>query len=260
MPLRFEDRVAIVTGGAAGFGRAVAKQLLEGGAKVVVVDWDGVALDKTVAELRADSEASRVTPVVADVSSEGDVAGYVKKAVDTYGRIDLFFNNAGIEGKMLPITELEVGDFDRVMAVNARGVFLGLREVLKVLKAQGDGGAIVNTASMAGIRGGARFSPYIASKHAVIGLSRSAALEGAAYQVRVNAIAPGHIDTRMARDLTAQINPDDPQGVYDKLAASVPLGRYGTAEEVATLATWLLSDDAAYISGTTQVIDGALNA
>lgn len=260
MPLRFEDRVAIVTGGAAGFGRAVAKQLLDGGAKVVVVDWDAVALEKTAAELRADSDASRVTPVVADVSSEGDVAAYVKKAVDTYGRIDLFFNNAGIEGKMLPIIELEVADFDRVMAVNARGMFMGLREVLKVMKEQGDGGSIVNTASQAGIKGGARFSPYIASKHAVVGLSRTAALEAAAFGVRVNALAPGFMDTRMLRDLSVQINADDPSGVYDRMASQVPLGRLGTAEEVATLATWLLSDDAAYISGNVVLIDGALNA
>ena len=114
---------------------------------------------------------------------------------------------------------------------------------------------------MAGIRGSATFSPYVASKHAVVGLTRCAAQEGAPFGVRVNAVAPGHIDTRMARALTAQIDPGDPDAVYQRIAASVPLGkRYGTAQEVAALVTWLLSDEAAYVSGTTQLIDGALNA
>ncbi len=257
---RFEGKVAIVTGAAAGFGQAVATQLLAGGASVVAVDWDGEALAKTVAELSADIDPGRITAVVADVSSEGDVDGYVQKTVDTYGKVDLFFNNAGIEGKMLPMVELEVADFDRVMAINARGVFMGLRDVLKVMKEQGTGGAIVNTSSQAGIKGGGRFSPYVASKHAVVGLSRSAALEGGAYGVRVNAVAPGFIDTRMLRGLSTQINAADPDAVYDRMASQVPLSRLGTAEEVARLATWLLSDDAAYISGTTQVIDGGLNA
>jgi NAD(P)-dependent dehydrogenase (short-subunit alcohol dehydrogenase family) len=198
-------------------------------------------------------------PVVADTSREADVDSYVEQAVERHGRVDLFFNNAGIEGRWAPMTELSVDDFDSVMAVNARGVFLGLRAVLRVMKPQRSG-AIVNTASMAGIRGGAVNAPYVASKHAVVGLTRCAALEGAPYGIRVNAIAPGHIDTRMARDLTAQLDPDDPQGMYERIAASVPLGRYGTAEEVANLAVWLLSDEASYLSGSTHLIDGAVNA
>ncbi|MEO3930895.1 glucose 1-dehydrogenase [Micromonosporaceae bacterium B7E4] len=253
---RFEDRVAVVTGGAAGFGRAVGQRLLADGARVVLVDRDAEALAGTATELGG---GGRVRAVRADVSQEAEVAGYVAEAMAAYGRIDAFFNNAGIEGRMAPITELGVDDFDRVIAVNLRGVFLGLREVLRVMKAQG-GGAIVNTASMAGIRGSATFSPYVASKHGVIGLTRCAALEGAPYGIRVNTIAPGHIDTRMARDLTVQVDPDDPQGAYDRAAARIPLARYGTAEEVAHLATWLLSDGASYVSGATHLIDGALNA
>jgi NAD(P)-dependent dehydrogenase (short-subunit alcohol dehydrogenase family) len=158
------------------------------------------------------------------------------------------------------MTELSVADFDRVWAVNARGVFMGLRAVLKVMKPQGSG-VIVNTASMAAIKGAATFSPYIASKHAVLGLTKSAALEGAPHNVRVNCVAPGHIDTRMGRDLTAQINPDDPEGVYQNVSASVPYGkRYGTAGEVASLVMWLLSDESEYVSGGLHLIDGALNA
>jgi NAD(P)-dependent dehydrogenase (short-subunit alcohol dehydrogenase family) len=253
MSERFDGKVAVVTGAAAGFGLAVSTRLVEEGARVVMVDWAADALAEAAAELSS-------LPVVADVSQEADVDAYVRAAVEEHGRIDLFFNNAGIEGRMAPMTELSVADFDRVWAVNARGVFMGLRAVLRVMKPQRSG-VIVNTASMAAIKGAATFSPYIASKHAVLGLTKSAALEGAPFGIRVNCVAPGHIDTRMGRDLTKQINPDDPDGVYRQVSASVPLhGRYGTAAEVANLVIFLLSDEAEYISGSLHLIDGALNA
>jgi 3alpha(or 20beta)-hydroxysteroid dehydrogenase len=250
---RFDGQVAVITGGAAGFGLAVATRLAESGASLVLVDRAADALHEAASKLPA-------LPVVADVSVESEVDKYVAAAVEAHGRIDLFFNNAGIEGRMAPMTELSVEDFDRVWAVNARGVFMGLRSVLKVMKPQGSG-SIVNTASMAAIKGAATFSPYIASKHAVLGLTKSAALEAAPYGIRVNCVAPGHIDTRMARDLTAQINPSDPEGVFRVVSESVPLyKRYGTATEVANLVVWLLSDEAEYVSGSLHLIDGALNA
>ncbi len=249
----FEGQVAVVTGAAAGFGLAVSTRLAEEGARVVMVD-------RAADQLHAAAEKLGGLPVVADVSDEASVDGYVDAAVKAHGRIDLFFNNAGIEGRMAPMTELSVADFDRVWAVNARGVFMGLRSVLKVMKPQGSG-SIVNTASMAAIKGAATFSPYIASKHAVLGLTKSAALEAAPFGIRVNCVAPGHIDTRMARDLTAQIDPSDPEGVYRAVSDSVPLGkRYGTATEVSNLVVWLLSDEAEYVSGSLYLIDGALNA
>jgi 3alpha(or 20beta)-hydroxysteroid dehydrogenase len=251
---RFAGQAAVITGAAAGLGRAVATRLAAEGASVVLVDRAAEALKQAAAAIGG------ALPVVADVSQEADVDTYVQVALAAHGRIELFFNNAGIEGRMAPMTELSADDFDRVMAVNARGVFLGLRAVLRVMKRQ-QSGAIVNTASMAGVRGSATFSPYVAAKHAVVGLTRCAALEGAPFGIRVNAVAPGHIDTRMARDLTAQIDPGDPESVYQRTAARVPLGqRYGTADEVASLVLWLLSAEAAYVSGTTQLIDGALNA
>ncbi|MCW2934876.1 MAG: 3-oxoacyl-ACP reductase [Actinomycetia bacterium] len=250
---RFDGKVAVVTGAAAGFGLAVSTRLVEEGAQLVMADWAAGALQEAAAKLGG-------LPVVADVSKEADVDSYVQAAVDAYGRIDLFFNNAGIEGRMAPMTELSVEDFDRVWAVNARGVFMGLRSVLKVMKPQRSG-AIVNTASMAAIKGAATFSPYIAAKHAVLGLTKSAALEGGPFNIRVNCVAPGHIDTRMARDLTKQINPDDPDGAFREVSATVPLyGRYGTATEVSNLVVFLLSDEAEYISGSLHLIDGALNA
>jgi 3alpha(or 20beta)-hydroxysteroid dehydrogenase len=248
-----EGKVAVVTGAANGFGLAVATRLADEGAKLVLVDRDVEALNAAAEKLGG-------LAVAADVSKEEEVDGYVAAATGAHGRIDLFFNNAGIEGRMAPMTELSVADFDRVWAVNARGVFMGLRAVLTVMKPQ-NSGVIVNTASMAAIKGAATFSPYIASKHAVLGLTKSAALEGAPYGIRVNCVAPGHIDTRMARDLTAQINPDDPEGVFANVSASVPYGkRYGTAGEVANLVMWLLSDESEYVSGALHLIDGALNA
>ncbi len=253
MSAGFEGKVAIVTGAAAGFGLAVATRLTKDGARVVMVDRAADAVREQAKQLPG------AVAVVADVSREADVDSYVEQAVAQHGRVDLFFNNAGIEGRWGPMTEMSVDEFDSVMAVNARGVFLGLRAVLRVMKPQGSG-AIVNTASMAGIRGGAVNAPYVASKHAVVGLTRCAALEGAPFGIRVNGVAPGHIDTRMARDLTAQLDPDNPQGMYESIAASVPLGRYGTADEVANLVVWLLSDEASYVSGATHLIDAAVNA
>jgi 3alpha(or 20beta)-hydroxysteroid dehydrogenase len=249
----FDGQVAVITGAANGFGLAVAERLASEGARLVLVDRDEPAL-------RLAAEKLGGLAVVADVSVEADVDGYVAAAVSAHGRIDLFFNNAGIEGRMAPMTELSVADFDRVWAVNGRGVFMGLRAVLSVMKPQGSG-VIVNTASMAAIKGAATFSPYIASKHAVLGLTKSAALEGAPYGIRVNCVAPGHIDTRMARDLTAQIDPADPDGAYRNVSATVPLGkRYGTATEVANMVMWLLSSESDYVSGGIHLIDGALNA
>jgi len=238
-----EGKAAVITGAANGFGLAVATRLADEGAKLVLVDRDAEAL-------RAAADKLGGVAVVADVSQEADVDGYVAAAVGAHGRIDLFFNNAGIEGRMAPMTELSVNDFDRVC----------LRAVLKVMKPQ-HGGVIVNSASMAAIKGAATFSPYIASKHAVLGLTKSAALEGAPYGIRVTCVAPGHIDTRMGRDLTAQIDPSDPEGVFRNVSNSVPYGkRYGTASEVANVVMWLLSDEAEYVSGSLHLIDGALNA
>lgn len=251
--MRFDGQVAIVTGAAGGFGLEVSKRLAAEGALVTMVD---IAADELKAQA---AEVPDALPIVADVREEADVDGYVARTVEERGRVDLFHNNAGIEGRMAPMTELDVDDFDRVWAVNARGVFLGLRAVLRVMKPQGSG-AIVNTASQAAIIGAPTFSPYVASKHAVAGLTRCAALEGAPYGVRVNAVAPGHIDTRMARDLTRQINPEDPDAAYAELSSQVPLGRYGTAGEVAEMVVWLLSPQASYVSGSLHLIDGALNA
>lgn len=256
---RFQGKVAVVTGGAGGIGRAVATGLLAEGARVALVDANKDHLAQVADELKAGAPGP-VLPIVADVRHEEEVEGYVRKALDELGRVDIFFNNAGIEGRRGSFGELDPADFDNVIAVNVRGVFLGLHFLLPVFERQGSGGAVVNTASMAGLKGAARFSPYITSKHAVIGLTRSAALEAAAYGVRVNAIAPGYIDTRMLRALDAAAMPDNPEGARERRTQQVPLRRTGSAEEVARVVLWLFSDDASYVTGSVQVIDGGLTA
>ncbi len=251
---RFAGKVAVITGGAGGMGRAVATRLLDEGARVVLVDRDAEALE------RAGRDLGGVVTVLADVAEEASVRDYVRRAVAAGGAIDLFFNNAGIEGRVAPITEQGAADFDRVMAVNVRGAFLGLREVMRQMRRQPSGGAIVNTASMGGLRGGLNFSPYVASKHAVVGLTRCAALEGAPHRIRVNAVAPGHIDTRMARSIAEQASPADPGRAMAERSSRIPLGRYGTPEEVAHLVAWLLSDEASYVTGAIVSIDAGLTS
>jgi 3alpha(or 20beta)-hydroxysteroid dehydrogenase len=257
---RFDGQAAVVTGAAAGIGRAVARRLSADGARLVLVDRDKDALADAAAEL------SPAATVEADVSVEADVRAYVAKALEACGQIDLFCNNAGIEGELAPIVDQTAENFDRVMAVNARGVFLGLREVLRAMVRAGRGGAIVNTASQAGIRGGPNFSPYIASKHAVVGLTKTAAGEVGRFGIRVNAVAPGLIQTGMlerlgekGRQLSAR-GPEDGGTRRGAGAFQIPLGRQGTPEEVASVITWLLSADASHVTGSIVLVDGGINA
>jgi len=252
---RFAGQVAIVTGGAGGIGRAVSQRLVADGARVGLVDREGAQLRKVADELGA-----AVVPIEADVSQEDDVGEYVRQTVERFGRVDLLFNNAAVEGRVANIVDADIQDFDQLMAVNVRGVFLGLREVMRVLQRQGTGGAIVNTASIAGLRGGAGVAPYIASKHAVIGLTRTAALEGAAYGVRVNAVAPGYIDTRMIHALVVARTPENPKAGREAMESRVPVKRFGTPDEVANLVTWLLSAEASYITGSVNLVEAGLMA
>jgi NAD(P)-dependent dehydrogenase (short-subunit alcohol dehydrogenase family) len=253
----FTGKVAVITGAGNGIGRQAALGFAARGAKVLAVDRDAAGAEATAATARQQGGDARAH--AADVTEPADVERYVKAALEAYGRIDCFFNNAGIICRVAPIAEYDVADFDEVMAINVRGVFLGLRHVLPVMVRQGSG-AVVNTASVAGLVGTPGMAPYVASKHAVIGLTKAAAGEVARQGVRVNAVCPGPIDTEMMRRVESQINPSEPGAVARRYQAGLPSGRYGTAEEVANVVLFLCSDLASNISGAQYVIDGGRTA
>lgn len=249
----FTGKVAVVTGGGGGIGLATCLAFARGGAKVVVVDHDPAIGQAAAEQVRA--AGGEAIFVRADVTQSAQVQAYVKAALNAYGRIDCFFNNAGIEGAVVPIQEYDEAVFDQVIAVNLKGVFLGLRHVLPVMIAQGSG-TVVNTASIAALVGGPGMPGYVASKHAVLGITKVAAADTARHGIRVNAICPGPIETRMMRSIEAQRNPADPEAVHQAGAASIPTGRYGYAEEVANAVTYLCSPLSGHITATHLVIDG----
>jgi NAD(P)-dependent dehydrogenase (short-subunit alcohol dehydrogenase family) len=253
----FTGKVALVTGGGNGIGRAVCEGFARHGAKVVVVDRDPDGGQGTVGIIR--QQGGEAVFEAADVTKSTDVQGYVKAALDRYGAIDCFHNNAGIEGKVAPTAEYDEDVFDVVMNVNAKGVFLGMRHVLPVMLRQ-QRGAVVNTASVAGLMGSPGMCAYVGSKHAVIGMTKVAAGEVARVGVRVNAVCPGPIDTRMVHALHGMINPENPGLVGERYQAGIPLGRYGTPEEVANVVLFLCSDLASNVTGAHYVVDGGRTA
>ncbi|MCE4050091.1 MULTISPECIES: SDR family oxidoreductase [Bacillaceae] len=253
---RLANKVALITGGAGGIGKVTAKRFLEEGAKVVLVDLFQEPLNQAKAELEAFGE---VIVIQADVSQEEDVKNYVKKTVEKFGRIDVFFNNAGIEGKVAPITEQKVEDLDKVLAVNVRGVFLGLKHVLAVMKEQGSG-SVINTSSVAGLSGSPNVTPYIASKHAVVGLTKATAVEVAPYKVRVNSVHPSPVNTRMMRSLEEGFAPGQAEAAKADMEKSIPLGRYGESEDISNLVLFLASDESAFITGVQYRVDGGMGA
>jgi NAD(P)-dependent dehydrogenase (short-subunit alcohol dehydrogenase family) len=253
----FKGKVALITGAGNGIGRAAALGFASRGAQVMVVDRDTAAGDATAGIIRQQGGDARFTP--ADVTKSADVQAYVKATLDAFGSIDCFHNNAGIEGTVAPTAEYDEEMFDRVMAVNVKGVFLGLRHVLPVMLKQRRG-AVVNTASVAGLVASPGMPAYAASKRAVIGLTKTAAGEVARSGVRVNAVCPGPIDTRMIHALETMLNPTDPASVGTRYQSNIPLGRYGTAEEIANLVQFLCSDLATNITGAHYVADGGRTA
>jgi NAD(P)-dependent dehydrogenase (short-subunit alcohol dehydrogenase family) len=254
----FKGKVALITGGGNGIGRATALGFASRGAKVVVVDRDAAGGEATAGIIR--QQGGEAIFVQADVTSAEDVQAYVKITVDTYGRIDCFHNNAGIEGAISPTADYDEAMFDTVMNVNVKGVFLGMKYVLKQMLAQGNGGAIVNTASTAGLMGSPGMPAYVASKHAVIGLTKTASGEVARQGIRVNAVCPGPIDTRMIHALESQLNPDDPNKVGTRYQSAIPIGRYGLPEEIANTVLFLCSNLASNITGAQYVVDGGRTA
>jgi NAD(P)-dependent dehydrogenase (short-subunit alcohol dehydrogenase family) len=257
MPLDFTDKVALITGAGNGIGRATALAFAKGGAKIVVVDRDTAAGEATAGIVRQQGGDARFC--AADVTKSVEVQAYVKAALDAYGKIDCFFNNAGIEGKWAHTAEYDEAMFDQVISVNVKGVFLGLRHVLPVMLQQKEG-AIVNTASVAGLVATPGMPAYVASKHAVIGLTKTAAGEVARHGVRVNAVCPGPVDTRMIHSLEQQLNPSDPASVSRRYQSAIPMGRYVNPDEIANTVLFLCSDAASAITGAQYVIDGGRTA
>lgn len=256
---KLDGKVAIITGASGGIGRDTAALFLEEGASVVLVDLDQAALDEAAAELSASGGRDRILVCRADVTSEDAVQGYVAAAREQFGHIDVFFNNAGIEGRVAPIAEQDMADFDKVMAVNVRGVFLGLKYVLPVMIEAG-GGSVINMSSVAGLGGSPGVGPYVASKHAVAGLTKVAALEAASAGVRVNSVHPSPVNTRMMRSLEEGMGPGEPESIKDELTQTIPLGRYGEPRDVAATVLFLASDESAFLTGVQLRIDGGMGA
>jgi len=254
--IRLDGKVAVVTGAAGVIGTATIRLLAERGARVVAVDRREQDLQTAVKDLPASAQALAVT---ADVTDEDEVAGYVRAAVDKFGTIDVFHNNAGVEGDVAPITKYSLQTFRRVLDVNVVGVFLGLKHVLPVMLKQNKG-SIINTASIAGLFGSPEVAVYSASKHAVIGLTKSAALECTATGVRVNCVCPGLIDSRMLSAIIEGRNPGNAPVPNDKIVERIPARRLGQAAEVASIVAFLASDEASYVSGAAYTVDGGRTA
>ena len=259
--LRLSEKVALITGGAGGIGQAAARLFTDEGAHVVLVDREEAALQDVVSSIGED----KASFVVADVTEPGETQNYVKAAIERWGGIDIYLANAGIEGMVSSIPDYPYDMFDQVLAVNVRGVWLGLKYVIPAMHKRG-GGSIVITSSTAGIGGTAGMSAYTTSKHAVIGLMRTAALECASMGIRVNTVNPAPIETRMMRSLeemrvaAADSSEVTVEGTKQSYESHIPLQRYGYPEEVANMMLFLSSDDSSFCTGGVYMVDGGRSA
>lgn len=250
---KLENKVAIITGGAGSIGKVTAKLFLEEGAKVLLVDLSEELLKNTIQELNSD----HVNFCVADVSKSKDVAHYTNEAVKLFGKIDIFFNNAGIEGVVNPIADYPEDIFDKVISINVKGVWLGNKYVLPQMS---DGGSIILTSSVAGIVGFAGLSAYVTSKHAVVGIMRATAIEAAPRNIRVNSVHPSPVNNRMMRSIEEGASKGHGEEVKKQFESTIPFGRYAEPIEIAKLVLFLASSDSQFITGTTQIIDGGMCA
>lgn len=245
---------AVVTGAAGGIGAAVARRLVSEGARVTLVDLDAAAVEKVASELDGQTLA-----VGADVSTEEGVAEYMDRAAAAHGHVRLLHLNAGYAGRLAELADSDVTDFDRVIAVNVRGVYLGLRAGIRAMRRH-QGGSIVASASTASSSGAQLWGPYVGSKHAVVGLVRAAALETARKGIRINAVCPSIVDTAMVRPNEDSIDSGDRAAARALIANALPVGRYAEPAELAAAVAWLLSEEASYATGGVFSIDGGISA
>lgn len=250
MNISFEGKVALVTGAASGLGLATAKAFAESGASVVLADWNEKAAHSAAEELAA--QGHKALAVRCDVADDAQVEAMVQRTVETFGQLDAAYNNAGIQNVLAETADSTRDDYDRVMAVNLRGVWSCMKFELRQMRKQGSG-AIVNCSSLGGLIGGNRRGPYHAAKHGVIGFTKSAALEYATRGIRVNAVCPGMIQTPMSDKMIAEGQGEELNAM---LKACVPMARMGRPEEIADAVLWLCSSAASYVTGQSISVDG----
>ncbi|MDH6536113.1 SDR family NAD(P)-dependent oxidoreductase [Aurantimicrobium minutum] len=255
MTVNMSEKNVIVTGAGGGIGRATSLKLAEAGANLVLVDFNDELVAQTLELVKA--VGVNAITIHADVTKDEEVKNYVEVSVNEFGTIDGFYNNAGIEGKIGPVAELDKNDWDKVVAVNLTGVYLGMRYVLPVMIAQGSG-SVVCTGSIASTLGLPQTIAYNAAKHGVAGIVRTAAAEVAKDGVRVNAVAPGMINTRMLHDIAGHLIPGMDKKEAAKIAAqgASPMGRLGEPEEIANVVRFLLSDESSFMTGAIVAVDG----
>ncbi len=253
---RLDGKVAIITGATGGIGEATAKRFLEEGASVMLVGRSKEKLQATRERLNG---FENVADFVADAVDESATKASVEATVEKFGGLDIAIANAGMEGNLAPIEALTMEDFESVLRTNVIGVWLSLKYAVEPMKKRG-GGSMIALSSIAGRIGSPTMAPYIASKHAVYGLVKTAAIELAETGIRVNAIGPGPIDNRMILSLETQFNPEDPAAAHEFVLSKIPMNRYGTNEEVANLALFLASDESTYCTGGIHMIDGGWTA
>jgi len=250
-----KGKVIIVTGAAMGLGLAAAEVLASKGADLSLVDYNDEALHKTKEELQKKFPETKFVTVAADVSVEEHVKKYVDETVKAFGKVDGLYNNAGIEGKQAPMIDYDIDIFKKVIDINLLGVYYGMKYVIPELQKNG-GGRIVNVASVGGIRGVINQTAYVATKHAVAGMTKNAALEYGKDNILTNAIAPGAILTPMVAEAFRQVNPEDPKAAENEYASRNPTRKLGNPTDVGNLVAYLLSDENGYVSGQIIAIDG----